>query len=373
MTASYFEPIQWIPLSVLGLLVMIINIIILQHEVFAVWKAGLAIFTTKYLKIWSFLCMCCPPIIGLTVFLQHFNGFCYFMWYISAITIYIQPLFVGFYQLSRLYYCFAKSQVHSDHGYSRNLFIVMYSIGIIWFFSVVITASFSGALPGICGINEKYEYYVQYIDIGSPSVWRIGVVPLLLVYICWDAMTLLLYVLKIKSFKKIFGNKNHKANANIYRRILCIMHRVLILTLFYEIFTLLVTLGLSFIYIFILSTGSGWLELIFYGDCLLSGMVYSYSVYLMLEHHTSQYVKFLKFLCYFKLHYIFCCKYRYIVVEQLNEMDVEQTEIINAVKESDKQRNDSKTKTYETHDISKNHGEIVVNQHELSIPTTMTE
>ena len=65
---------------------------------------------------------------------------------------------MGFYQLSRLYYCFSKNKIYSNKAYPNYLFIIMYIIGILLLFIGILSAWFGYIIIGKCGINNKFQY-----------------------------------------------------------------------------------------------------------------------------------------------------------------------------------------------------------------------
>merc|ERR1719356_1716230 len=66
-----------------------------------------------------------------------------------------QAVFMGFYQISKLYYCFSQNQIYSKKGYPNWLFIIMYIIGIFIFLSGWSYPYFAVSLNLHCGINKK--------------------------------------------------------------------------------------------------------------------------------------------------------------------------------------------------------------------------
>eukprot|EP01084_Bolivina_argentea_P187654 323174_1 len=226
-----YEPEQWMVVSAAGVLTIIINAYILTDEL-KKRIYGETTFTTKSLQLWSILCISCAVIVAFSTFIQYINGFCYFMWYLVITVNYSQPILANFYQLSRLYYCFARNQVYSNKGYPTYLFVIMFLIGIIILLSGMINALFANGLPLQCGINKQIQFYTNNkqlfpdLDAIYKSIWFGGQA---CIYFFWDMMTLLLYIIKLKTFKKF-----KTENITIYKRIIGIMYRVLILTLFYE-------------------------------------------------------------------------------------------------------------------------------------------
>eukprot|EP01084_Bolivina_argentea_P254969 428754_1 len=102
---------------------------------------------------------------------------------------------MGFYQLSRLSYCFSKNEM-----YPKTLFI-MYNIGAILILISLVYPLLNGYIPTHCGIDQTYNYYVKYLDFQSQTVYNILGVVAMFVYLLWDITTLLLYTFKIHSFK----------------------------------------------------------------------------------------------------------------------------------------------------------------------------
>eukprot|EP01084_Bolivina_argentea_P270703 460366_1 len=361
----YVEPFRWITTSLIGLLLMIINGHMLNNEIKKI-KSGSARYTTKYLKLASVLCFSSGTIAGLSMFLKYFNGFCYFAEHFASIMPLFQPIFIGFYQLSRIFYCFSRNKVYSDKGYSNSLFIIMYVIGAILAINVVLYSLKD--MSNICGINKKYQYYFQpvYLSLGPATIWIFWFSAIMLLYLLWDITTMLLYLLKIKSFKNYKNEDIH-----VYKRILSILYRVLIPTLFYEIMSLL--FFVFYIVRFFVENVVVYFLLELLIDLFLP-IMYNYSMSLILEHNTSQYIKFLKFLYYFKLHFICCCC-KYIVVDHLKELNVDQ-QLSNVVANNDKNDNNNNKKeksltTMFSNGISENHGKIEAKICELSVETTI--
>eukprot|EP01084_Bolivina_argentea_P063386 115750_1 len=302
----------------MGLFVMIINARILRNE-WKIRKSSLSKFTTKYLQLWTFLCILCGTILGLFWVLLYVNGFCYLMPF-GGVIVACQPICMGFYQVSRLHYCFSKGQVHSNKGYPDWLFIILYVIGI----TIIIMSIFGsifGGIPSVCGINKKYEFYVEFIYFEKELRDFTRLVAGGLIYFTWDILTLLLYAFKIRSFKKFKGE-----NMAIHKRILSILYRVLICTLFYEIVSLIcIICYFMFKYV---AENSVWSDILYHFCEGLPVVIYSYSLCLMLQHNTMQYIRFLKFLKQSKFNY-FCCCYKFIVIDQLDELNVNEEEEVN--------------------------------------------
>lgn len=233
-----------------------------------------------------------------------------------------QIISMGYYQLSRLKYCFSNDQIHSTKGYPKWLFIFMYVLGIIlcinwilWMTSTNLSADDPGTLFSFCGIKTRsnYEFHQSLIttfNIQWREIWGIILAGF---YLIWDLFTLSLYVYKIRAFRKF--SESHK-NEAVNKRISSILHKIFILTMFYEIVALMVILlMIPAEYVFDFSIWVTY-DLI---ACIISP-TFLYAMHLMMEHNKERYFEFLQRIYYLKLHWI-CCKYRYIVIDQIEEFE----------------------------------------------------
>ena len=126
----YFKPIVWISASIVGFFSFIMNCVIFKKE----WKKRKSKeikFTNKYLQIFSLSTIISGVFYGFFSTVASINRFCHFGYQMLSVSAVFQCLFMGFYQLSRLYYCFASTQIHSNKGYPNWLFIIMHIIGIL--------------------------------------------------------------------------------------------------------------------------------------------------------------------------------------------------------------------------------------------------
>ena len=116
---------------------------------------------------------------------------------------------------------------------------------------------------------------------------------------------MVLYAIKLKTFK--YKTKDHQKP----NKISVILWRIIILSIFYEIFTGLVLIasmsGGRKVYPYVMMT-------IIY---LLPSIIYEYSMYLVLEHNTKEYITFLKVLVNCRCNYVCFCLKR-IIDQQLS-------------------------------------------------------
>eukprot|EP01084_Bolivina_argentea_P104056 186369_1 len=175
-------------------------------------------------------------------------------------------------------------------------------------------------------------------------------------FLFWDLCTLFLYICKVNSFQKY---KN--TEPTVYKRIMRILNKITILTLFYQISIVVVLLMFSTLDQLI---ETDVLQVIIsrIRGCLLSFSI-SCSMFLMLDHNKKQYIKFLQCIYYLKCHWI-CCKWRYMVIDQLNEALIDtQTLSSNVI------NNKEKSIELETRNMSVNDQKIATNGNELSVET----
>ena len=125
-------------------------------------KHNTANYTTKHLKIFALFCISSGGIISLLRIVRHFNIICHIGDFLHTIIGLWQPMFMGFFQLSRLYYCFSSNQVYSNKGYSTFLFVIMFIVGFL-----IMSTDIFIALNNIClkcGINLHENFRFDYND-----------------------------------------------------------------------------------------------------------------------------------------------------------------------------------------------------------------
>lgn len=189
-----------------------------------------------------------------------------------------------------------------------------------------------------CGINARYEaygheYQFLFLRDGPLRIFFAALsFAIVAAYFAWDIATLLLYVFKMRSLKKY-----EHINSDIYKRISLVMRRIVIMTLFYEIITasFLVMIAICVYLIeFLPSVGA------YISGCVMS-ITYSFSMYLMLDHNTTEYISFLK-----KMKCICRCScYTSLVRDQMDMIDTEESKLTHVDGEK---RNDPKKAVEET-------------------------
>lgn len=113
-----------------------------------------------------------------------------------------------------------------------------------------------------------------------------------------DFTTVMLYWCKIRSFRQHQHSKQH---GTVYQRVQSILHRVLILTFFYQI---------SICWLWAVS-----ISIVLYFDLerdvypVFIALFLSVAMYLMQEHNTAEYETFLRFLNRSKMYFCCCCCY----------------------------------------------------------------
>ena len=218
---AIFKPIEWITVCIISLIAATINIKILFNEV-TKRRSTEMLSVNKWLNIWSLLAMICFPIWSLLNAIEYFPIMCHWAHAADTAFINIAPCMIGFYQLSRLYYCFSSNQAYSKKGYSTFTFIVMYSLGIwITICNVCIGIFNTIDISGQCGINDKYEYFsVVWTDHGIDVMW---IYAGLGIFIIWDWITLALYTMKSLQLRKYVMTRSPHTTQTVYVRIMKIL------------------------------------------------------------------------------------------------------------------------------------------------------
>ena len=349
MTTVY--PEVWIPTCIISLIFFLLTFRLVIKERKARKSENIQ-FTTKYLAFWSALCITTAPIASLIGTLRYFPGFCYISAYLFRINAFAGLIFVGYYQLARLYYCFARDKVHSNKGYPNWLFLIMFAIAFVFYFTFIFFNLDHYTIS--CGINNKYQaYYNKSRPVRDPKWISYVSVIALAVCIIWDLVTLMLYIYKIRVFTKCYNN-----NTKVENRILSILYKITIITLFYH-FVEILTLFCVFWLTKITPIIDGVTVVNFYA------LLYSYSMYIMMDHNKKSYQWFLKILYKFRLYLVCYCCCKRMVIQQLDD-----TQLLEQTMADNKNKNPPTIENteYDTtmHDISVNHAKIQIRQTQFS-------
>ena len=170
-------------------------------------------------------------------------------------------------------------------------------------------------------ISESEVEFIKHSSILLSSMYGI--------HFLWDLSTLFLYAFKIRMFTK-YTNVDPK----VFKRIMGILHKIAILTLFYEIIFVVAGFIIPVTEI-IISDPSTVLPLrnLFFGMIISS---ISSSMYLMMDHNKDKYHRFLQIIYSTKMYYVCCCC-KHMVTDQLNQLD---EDLVNLEIELDKGKGD---------------------------------
>ena len=257
-------------------------------------KSNLVV-TTKYLTVSSYFCI----IIGSLstalysfTFIPGYSLFPCLLHHILAIpSAYIQFAAMECYQLSRLYYCFSRNQVHSNKGYPNCLFITLIFVLAIWVVSTLMLCFYWLTL--YCPMERMYSF--AFLD-------HYSIITVQFLYASLELTTVFLYWYKVRSLRPNQDTGDH--DRTIDDRIQSILHRVLILTYFY----LFISGSLITLFeIWTIAAESGLVQNEPFGMASVCVLSVSYSMFLMQDHNTSEYVAFLRFIKRYKCILCFCC------------------------------------------------------------------
>ena len=161
-----------------------------------------------------------------------------------------------------------------------------------------------------CILNDKLELSYYPMEIPTFSAASLSASISNILYVSWDLVTLLLYIYKIRSFHQ-YRNKE----SVVHKRIISILHKITILTMFYEFTALLVIIVM--ILVFVLDPDQAVDIATFYVPSYLVSIAVSYSMFLMMDHNLEIYIKFLQIVRFLRLHYICFC-WKHMVIDQLD-------------------------------------------------------
>ena len=343
------EPAEWITSCIIGAMTAIINVLIVKKEC-KKRKHGSSTFATKQLRIWSMVCMVSGVFIGLIGPIMKMPELCRFDGVGDALLCFIQFTAMGYYQLARLYYCFASSNVYSNKGYPTWLFTVMHILpALLIISSMSIIFGFEIKLTSYCGVNEKWKFVSYNGGLLDNTETMVTLSTCMIIYLLWDLTTLLLYIYKGISFQK------HKStDTDVFHRIISILMKITVLTILYEIPGYL-SIAAYFLYVKHANIWSKILSsLIFYCDVT----AINYSMYLMQSHNTKEYRQFLKCVNQMGALKMFWC------LQLAIKYELEQS---NSSENGSNDNHGIEDTVFETGDLPK-----PIEQIELSVETTVT-
>ena len=129
VTRYAVDPSVWISIAIIFSVFTVAHFTILVSEIKSRSKPS-STFTSKWFRIFSIGCIVFQFLYSLFGALGYTPVFCMFGHFISPISGVLAAISMGLYQLHRLYYCFANSQIHSNKGYPTWVFIVMHLTAI---------------------------------------------------------------------------------------------------------------------------------------------------------------------------------------------------------------------------------------------------
>eukprot|EP01083_Nonionella_stella_P050645 134647_1 len=111
--AGTYPPLEWITMLIFLIIATIINSWITYEEIQKRNKNEM-IHASKYLQLFSIVCLIGGIIGPFSHSLYYIPGLCHFVSAFGSGGYGVQVIFMGYYQLSRLHYCFANTQIHSN-------------------------------------------------------------------------------------------------------------------------------------------------------------------------------------------------------------------------------------------------------------------
>ena len=184
---------------------------------------------------------------------------------------------------------------------------------------------FVDTLPSECGYTNDISFFYRYRerailfdgdsweDEWMAEIYYLWIFLQSLAGHLWDLVILLLYLFKIWRIGKAHKSKENR----VWDNVLFILHRIVIITVFYTICSLLVSMLYAILGFVQLSENgvidSILIELRSSGMIAVYNLLYFFSILLMMDHNTNIYVVFLNFLHRSRLKYLcFCCCYKMV-------------------------------------------------------------
>ena len=193
--SQIIQPHEWITIIFVAFIGIILNSRLLRKE----WAKRNSnhsplIFSSKFLKYFSV----CTLIFGIAYPVVKLCSYipitCHFSPPLRFISIFGQGVFMGYYQLSRLFYSFSQNKSYSEKGYSSKLFIILYTFGLVIFLNAI-SFPWLFAVNAECFYNDQYQMVYKYTmrDWLSWNEIEDWIVISAAIYLIWDFFIWYLY------------------------------------------------------------------------------------------------------------------------------------------------------------------------------------
>ena len=257
----------------------------------------------KWLNIWSTLTLYSVPLSCLIFISCKVPFICIQTCRLGAWSYSTPKILLGYYQISRLHYCFSKKQIHSKLGYPTCLFIILFLIG--W------ANNLHAIIYPFIYMNPYEKPNNLGCDWDQDEVTKNSFIATT-VYSVWDLFTLSLYIYKIHGATKVIQikQKEQETQNKILKRIKNIMAKIVFLTVIYEIITTVM------VNLFFWGLASSPVVALGWAIDFLMG---SYIIYLMLEHNSKSYMALLKFMNNTGMFTFCCCCFRSLMKEAIEQ------------------------------------------------------
>ena len=272
-------------------------------------REELPLFASKYLSFFSYLVISMVPVLLVFAILYYCPGTCHISQNVYPPLSALLWCSLEYYQLSRLYYCFSADRVHSNKGYPKWVFVLIVSLGGVVFVGISLSGYGKVGLTTQCGIRKTGDaYFVRYYPFRNNVQYVIIWITTLLL-VPTDPLILALYWWKARSLTPRTGQQD--AQNKVYIRIRLILNRIIILSLFYlTVFLCAFLIPMIWAITAILADGNELISdsiLVILAPVVITCI--SYSVYLMQDHNTKEYIRFLSILNRYKFYCCCCCCY----------------------------------------------------------------
>jgi len=358
--SSSTPPSIWKPATCIALISFLLSIVIFCREIRNRHRRD-TLFSSKYRYLSSLSWWC--------ILMGCVNTFYCLFWYVDHICLVvrnsetlfraIQYLLFEYFQLSRVYYCSSEEEVHSTKGYSKWVFIVMFSVttllAMLWFF-----VEDAGYPTNACGVsngfafsrNAWWPFLIESFNFDE-RVWMNFYWVRLIVMSILEPAIIGLYRYKIRAV-----TKHYSKEPNVGRQIQFLLHRMFTLSIFWIITMQWSTSIWIPVRVYIFERGSEWdVSAIQYS---LWSLTLSYSMFLAQDYNTPEYLNFLRFLHRTKFSLCYCC-WCGIVRDQYQFMTSTESDDVEKKLERKKSTFDTRNKsTFVEHGINKSGMELSI-------------
>lgn len=250
----------------------------------------------KYLRLWSSLLLYTTPFFILLFLSRKISYICLWVYPFTPAALIWPKVFLTFFEIARLKFCFASNKIPKELEYPNWLFVILYLIG---YCLLIISPFYDFATTTIHKLDNNIG-----CTYDQNRVWSSITTTIVLTLAIWNWTIVLLYSYKLYQFKKKI-NGTDPATKLVIEKINLVLSKMLFLILIIQIIALFIALS------------NIWLDGFYQIGWMIDYILVVLIMYLMLIHNQKDYYRFIGFFIKIGCIKYCCCCIKGLIAEDV--------------------------------------------------------